>query len=112
MIVVEKIDNNIDHVRFTDLMHFNALVADKISRELTKLFEIPNSKVIIDLDGVRYIDSSGFGCFLSAMKSARNNYGILKFCNIDPEILSVFNSLQLNSVLELYNDFDSCMDSF
>ena len=112
MIIVEKLENNIERVSFNNLIHFNALVADRISNELSKLFEVPNSKVIIDLEGIKYIDSSGFGCFLTAMKSARNNYGKLKICNIDPEVLAVFNTLQLNSVLDLYIDLKSCLDSF
>jgi len=112
MIVVEKLEKNIDRVSFDKLLHFNALVADKISIELSRLFEVPNAKVIIDLEGIKYIDSSGFGCFLTAMKSARNNYGKLKICNIDPEVLAVFNTLQLNSVLDLHKDLKSCLDSF
>ncbi|MFO7850984.1 MAG: STAS domain-containing protein [Bacteroidota bacterium] len=112
MIIVEKLDNNIDHVSFNKLEKLNALVADDIRIELIKLFDVPNSRVIIDLAGVKYIDSSGFGCFLNAMKAARNNYGTLKICNIDPKVLSIFNALQLHSILDLHDDLDSCINSF
>ncbi|HCC70681.1 MAG TPA: hypothetical protein DEQ09_05960 [Bacteroidales bacterium] len=112
MLIVEKLENNIDQVSFSNMEKFDSLVADDIRTELIKLFDVPNSKVIINLEGVRYIDSSGFGCFLSTMKVARNNYGTLKICNIIPEVLSLFTALQLHTVFDLYDDLDSCLNSF
>ncbi|MFP4488193.1 MAG: STAS domain-containing protein [Bacteroidales bacterium] len=112
MIIIEKIDNNIDHVSFNKIEKLNAMVAEDIKSELLKLFDVPNSKVIIDLGGISYIDSTGFGCFLTAMKAARNNYGKLKICNIQSDVESVFQALQLHTVLELHNDINSCINSF
>ena len=112
MIIVDKLENNIDHVSFANLEKLDALVADDIRAELNKLFEVPNAKVVIDLQGVKYIDSSGFGCFLTTMKAARNNYGTLKICNIDTGVLPLFRSLQLHTVLDLQDDLTSCIDSF
>lgn len=112
MVIIEKIDNNIDHVSFNKIEKLNAIVAEDIKSELLKLFDVPNSKVIIDLGGIKYIDSTGFGCFLTAMKAARNNYGKLKICNIQTDVESVFQALQLHTVLDLHNDIDSCINSF
>lgn len=112
MINVDKLENNIDYVNFTNLEKLDALVVDDIRTELNKLFEVPNARVVIDLRGVKYIDSSGFGCFLTTMKAARNNYGTLKICNIEPDVLSLFRSLQLHTVLDLQDDLTSCIDSF
>lgn len=112
MLIIEKIENNIDHVSFNKLEKLNALVAEDIKTELLKLYDMPNSKVIIDLEGVRYIDSTGFGCFLTAMKAARNNYGKLKICNIEPGVLAIFRALQLHTVLDLHDDMTSCINNF
>jgi anti-anti-sigma factor len=68
--------------------------------------------VIIDLKGVEYIDSSGFGCFLSLMKDARNNYGILKFVNPEPKVMELFQTLYLHTVFQIYDDIDTCIRSF
>ena len=77
MINIEKRDK-IDIITFT-VDRINALITDELRDEIGKVFENANSKVIIDLKGVQYIDSTGFGCFLSVMRTARNNYGILRF---------------------------------
>ena len=112
MIIVEKLDNNIDHVSFNRLENLNATVAEEIKSELGRLFDVPNARIMVDLEGIKYIDSSGFGCFLSTMRAARNNYGELKICNIDPDVFSLFRTLQLHTIMDLYEDLDSCLSSF
>lgn len=112
MIIVEKLDNNIDHVCFNSLENLNSSVAEDIKSELGRLFDVPNARIVLDLVGVKYIDSSGFGCFLSTLRLARNNYGKLKICNIEPDVLSLFKTLQLHTIIELYEDLDSCLSSF
>jgi anti-anti-sigma factor len=88
------------------------LIIDEIRETILKVFDNSNSKVIIDLKGVEYIDSSGFGCFLSVMRAARNNYGVLKFANPEPKITELFETLHLQTVFQIYPDMDSCLRSF
>jgi anti-sigma B factor antagonist len=110
MINIEK-KNNIDIITFT-VNKINAFITDEIRDSINKIFDNSNSKVIIDLRGVEYIDSSGFGCFLSVLKAARNNYSILKFSNPEPNVMELFQSLHLHTVFQIYNDIDTCMRSF
>jgi len=110
MINIERKDK-IDIVTF-NISRINALITDDLRVEIGRLFDASNSRVIIDLRGVDYIDSSGFGCFLSVLKSSREKYGVLKFANPEPRIVKLFNSLYLNSVFQIYDDIDSCIRSF
>lgn len=112
MLKITEIDNSIDHVTFNGIDKFNALISEDVRVQLSKLFEVANAKVIIDLSGISYIDSSGFGCFLTTMKYARNNYGILKLCKLEPGVKALFNTLQLHTIFEIYDDLDSCVASF
>lgn len=107
MISIEKRDK-IDIITFT-VDKINALITDEIRDEINKVFEAGNSKVVIDLSGVHYIDSSGFGCLLSVMKTARNNYGTLKFANPEPTVMQVLQTLNLHTVFEIYDDLDVCL---
>ncbi len=107
MINIEKRDK-IDIVTFrTDTI--NALVTDEIRDQISKIFEVPNSKVIIDLGGVKYIDSTGFAIFLSIKKTARNNYGTLKLVNPASSVMEVFRTLHLNTVFDIYEDLEECI---
>jgi len=87
-------------------------VPAKNLEKFNKVFDNLNSKVIIDLKGVEYIDSSGFGCLLSIMRVAKNNYGILKITNPEPEVKSLFQILHLHTVFEIFHDADECIRSF
>ena len=110
MINIEK-KNNIDIISF-NVNKINAFITDEIRESINKVFDNLNSKVIIDLRGVEYIDSSGFSCFLSVMKAARNNYSILKFSTPEPNVMKLFHSLHLHTVFQIFNDIDTCMRSF
>jgi anti-sigma B factor antagonist len=110
MINIEKKDK-VDIISFS-VNKIDALIIDEIREEIIKVFDNSNSKVIIDLKGVEYVDSSGFGCFLSVMKAARNNYGVLKFANPEPGVSELFETLHLHTVFQIYNDIDTCLRSF
>jgi len=110
MINIEKKDK-IDIISF-DVSNINALITDEVNEAISRIFDTSNSKVIINLSGVNYIDSTGFGCFLSIMRTARNNYGELKFAQPEPPIMELFRTLHLHTVFQIYDDMDSCMRSF
>ncbi len=107
MLSIEKRDK-IDIITF-NVSRIDALITDEVSRRINMAFDNTNSKVIIDLSGVEYIDSSGFGCFLSAMRTARNSYSTLKFANPAPQIMELFQTLHLHTVFQIYDDIDVCI---
>jgi anti-sigma B factor antagonist len=110
MINIEKKDT-IDIISFS-VNKIDARITDEIKEGISRIFDNANARVIIDLKGVEYIDSSGFGCFLSAGRAARNNYGILKFVNPEPGILELFRTLHLHTVFQIFDDLDDCMRTF
>ena len=105
MLKIEKVDN-IEIAIFEDIQKFNALITEEVKEELA------NTRLILNLEGVNYIDSSGFGVFLSVMKKANNNYGFFKICNIAPEVMELFKLLQLHNIFDIYEDLDDCIKSF
>lgn len=109
MISIEKRDK-IDIISF-NVNKIDALITENVRNGINKVFDNPNAKVIIDLKGVEYIDSSGFGCFLSVMKAAKNSYGTLRFVNPEPRIMELFRTLHLHTVFQIYDDLDSCLST-
>ncbi|HZL76203.1 MAG TPA: STAS domain-containing protein [Bacteroidales bacterium] len=109
MINVEKRDK-IDIITFS-VDRINALITDELREEINNVFGNGVSKVILDLRGIGYIDSSGFGCLLTVLKSARNNYCTLKLANPEPAVMQVLQTLHLQTVFEIYDDLDACIRS-
>jgi anti-sigma B factor antagonist len=109
MIDIEKRDK-VDIVNFT-VDKINALITDQVRDEINKVFKNGSSSLVINLKGVDYIDSSGFGCLLSIMRSAKNNYCILKFASPEPTVMQVLQTLNLHTVFDIYEDIDACIRS-
>ena len=111
MLKTETIDDIIV-VRFNNVNRFNALIAEPVKEQLKDYFNKPKTKLILNLESIDFIDSTGFGVFLSIMKTANNNYGFFKICNINPEVMELFKLLQLHNVFEIYGTLEDCVKSF
>ena len=111
MLKVNKI-NNVIAVQFDNVDRFNALITEPVKEELKSLFSSPGTNLILNLQGIKFIDSSGFGVFLSIMKTAANNHGHFKICNIGKEVMELFKLLQLHNVFEIYDNEEECVASF
>ncbi len=99
-------------VRFDNVNRFNALIAEPVKEQLKAYFNKPKTKLILNLDSIDFVDSTGFGVFLSIMKTANNNYGFFKICNINAEVMELFKLLQLHNVFEIYSSLEDCVESF
>jgi anti-anti-sigma factor len=109
MVNVERRDK-IDIISF-NINKIDASITDEVTKSVSKVFDVTHSRAIIDLKGVEYIDSSGFSSFLAAHRAARNSFGVLKIANPEPRILELFQSLQLHTVFQIYDDLDVCIRS-
>lgn len=109
-----KIDNvnNVIVVSFRDVNRFNAPIADSVKEEVKSLYTAPNTRLVFDLTGIEFIDSTGFGVFLSIMKTANNTFSYFKICNIGEEVMELFKLLQLHNVFEIYKNLDDALKSF
>lgn len=107
-----KTINNAIVVNLKDTNRLNSLITEPVKDRLLEFFNKPNVNLIFDLKGISFIDSSGFGVFLTALKAASNNYGLFKICNVDSELMELFKLLQLHHVFEIYDTLDACLESF
>lgn len=99
-------------VKLKDTNRLNALITEPVKDNLLEFFNKPNVHLVFDLQGISFIDSSGFGVFLSALKAANNNYGQFKICNVNEEVMELFKLLQLHHVFEIYDKLEPCLASF
>jgi anti-sigma B factor antagonist len=111
MIQTQTIDN-ITVVTFTDTDKVSALVTETLKEEINKILINNYTGLVINLEYIDYIDSSGFGMFLSIMKTAKNNGGEIKICNVKESVMDLFKLLHLHNVFEIYNSVEECVNSF
>ena len=104
--------NDVIVVNLKGTNRLSALITEPVKENLLEFFNKPNVNLVFDLKGITFIDSSGFGVFLTAMKAANNNYGQFKICNVDMDVMELFKLLQLHHVLEVYDQLEPCLKSF
>ena len=110
MVETERTDG-VDIIWFrTD--RINALNVEVIRPVIMKLFDTPYTKVVIDMDGVNYLDSTAFAMFLYMLRVARSNYCTYRLCSLTPGASELFEMLQLHQSLDIYPDRATCLESF
>ncbi len=110
MIDINKI-NDVMVISFGNDNKLNVTVTQKIKAEVIKAIT-PNSKVVLNLSGISYIDSTGFGMLLSILRHCKNSNSVLKLCSISPEVMELIKLLQLQTVFDIKESVDDCMKSF
>jgi len=111
MVNIEKIGGALV-VSFQELSKLNVSVSQKVKLEITRLIDQPDLKLIVDLSGILYIDSSGFGALLSILRACKSNNAQLRIVNTSPEVMELVKLLQLHSVFDFRDTVDSAINSF
>jgi len=111
MLKISTIED-VTEIKFDNIQKLNVLVSESLKIGLQNLFEKPNAKVLINMEGIHFLDSSGFAALLSVSKFAHKNNGQMIFCNISNSALDLFKVLQLHTVFNIINDHDEAVKSF
>jgi anti-sigma B factor antagonist len=77
-------------------------VADQFRRTLTDLIDRKQARLLLDLGSVAYIDSSGLGALVAAMKHCRSLGGDIRLCDLQPDVRAIFEMTRLIKILETY----------
>ncbi|MBI9053405.1 MAG: STAS domain-containing protein [Bacteroidales bacterium] len=105
-------NNGIEILSFDNVSKLNILLAQSLKEDVSQYISKANTKLVLNLAGVEYIDSSGFGALLSILRSTKNNDSQFKICNIAPEVMELVKLLQLHNVFDIYGTVDECLNTF
>lgn len=101
MLNVSKIDNNYV-VSFNDeVSRLNTLISSEVEQVLSDLISNPNSILILDLEGINFIDSTGFNTLKSLINSAKENNTKFQLKNINDEVMELIELVDLSDVIML-----------
>jgi anti-sigma B factor antagonist len=69
-------------------------------------------KILVDLKGCQYIDSSGIGIIINATKLMRKHKGDIILMGVSDEIKNIFKVINLENFIKIYNSEVEAMKSF
>jgi len=78
--------------------------APRLKEELVSLIEGGCKNVIVDLQGVGFIDSSGLGVLVSALRRARERDGAVRIVCTRDNVLKIFRITGLDKVFPIFSD--------
>lgn len=79
---------------------------------VTESLEAGGRHILLDLQQVSTIDSSGVGEMVSAYTTVTNRGGQLKLLNLPPKVADILQITQLITVFETFDDEDEAVESF
>src|SRR5271157_3205435 len=86
--------------------------APEIKDTINNLIEERKYNVVINLEKVSYIDSSGIGVLISSLSNLRKYQGGLKIINVFASVKKVFELTKLTSFFEIFDSEEDAINSF
>jgi anti-sigma B factor antagonist len=108
-IAVDKIgDVTIAQLPVEELDASNA--AD-FKRDIAPLLET-QTKLVIDLGRLRFVDSSGLGAFISCLRKLNGKGGDLKLCGMSKQVRAVFELVRMHRIFEIFGTREEAARAF
>jgi anti-sigma B factor antagonist len=74
----------------------------RVKQEIVDLLSQGTGKLVVDLSGVDYLDSTGLGVLIGGLKRARERDGDLKLICDNVRILRIFEITGLTKIFDIY----------
>ncbi|MBS3806181.1 MAG: STAS domain-containing protein [Bacteroidales bacterium] len=107
-----EIKNGVEVLSFDNVSKLNILVAQSLKEEISQYLNKEGKNIVLNLDGIEYVDSSGFGALLSILRNSKNNNSNFKICNVSQDVMELVKLLQLHNVFEIHDNVEECVASF
>ncbi|MEW5796406.1 MAG: STAS domain-containing protein [Candidatus Zixiibacteriota bacterium] len=90
----------------------DTLTASELEQVFDSLLRRGRYRIVVDLAGVDYISSAGWGIFISHIKDVRDNAGDVKLANMVPDVREIFELLEFDKILQAHNSVEEAVAKF
>lgn len=100
-------------VHFRDRKIIEDLGIQELGQELFDLVEVEDrKKLVLNFSSVDFLSSAALGKLITLDKKVKAQGGVLKLCNIRPEIYEVFAITRLNRIFDIKDDEADALAGF
>ena len=86
--------------------------ASGLEETLERIVDEKCYRIVVDLTGVTYISSAGWGIFISEIKRIRRNAGDIKLAGMKTEVREVFDLLEFGNILKPFERTSDAIKDF
>ena len=105
-IVVERAQGNAQLTVIRPQGRLDMQSAPELRQELAQLAAGGQQRMVLDLEGVGFMDSSGLGAIISGLKAARQTGGDLRIAGANEQVRLVLQLTSLDRVLHRYHSVE------
>lgn len=80
----------------------NMVAAPMFSKLITSIVEAGDTRIVVDLSSIAFIDSSGLGALISGLRTTRQAGGDLRIAAPTAQVESVLSLTNVNRILHAY----------
>ncbi|MDX2271963.1 MAG: STAS domain-containing protein [Cyanobacteriota bacterium] len=91
---------------------FDAKAASEARQLLQQVIDFGYPNLLLDMAGVTFMDSSGLGVLISALRKCRSVGGNLALCNVPDNVALVLNLTSMEKVLLSFSDIQGGITNF
>jgi anti-sigma B factor antagonist len=101
-----------DEFLIVDLLvdRLDASIAPNFRNKIIEIINKGNTRIILNLTNVKFIDSSGLGSIVSGLKTLSER-GDLTLCCIDQRIMSMFRLTRMDRVFKIFKTEGEAIDN-
>lgn len=100
------------HAIITPVGRLDLLTAGEMKKELARVVGSGHIRVVIDLENVESVDSSGLGALISGLKAARLAGGDLRIARPVEQVRYILGLSTLDRVLKPYGTVEDALNAF
>jgi len=92
--------------------YLDTTTSSEVSTRLNEIINDGTYQLIVDMGGVNYVSSAGWGVFVGEIRTIRENGGDLKIVQMTPDVFEVFEMLEFNRILDYYETIEEAVNDF
>jgi anti-sigma B factor antagonist len=98
-----------DHAVLEVAGEIDVYTAPKLREKLIELVNEGSYRLVVDLERVDFLDSTGLGVLVGGLKRVRNHEGSLKLVCTQDKILKIFRITGLTKVFPIHDSVDDAV---
>jgi anti-sigma B factor antagonist len=91
-------------------------VAGEFRTALLDVIDAGHHRLVVDMGDVHFVDSSGLGALVSALKTIKllkgNGEGDIRLANVQPPVVALLEIIRLHRVFSSYSSVEQAVQSF
>jgi anti-sigma B factor antagonist len=100
--IISKNGTLVGTVHNTD--RITAANAAELKSQLNELLNKPSQKLVLDMQHIKFIDSTGIGTLISALKTARQSDGTFQLSALQKDVFNLLTLMKLDKVFDILPD--------